>query len=45
MVTNRETKETRTIIVFTKLILLNRIYYKTKEITIEIRNSIISIDN
>ena len=45
VVTNRETKETRTIIILTKLILPSRIYYKIKETIIEIRNSTININS
>ena len=45
MVTNRETKETKTIIVPTKLMPPSRVFYKKKETNIEIRNSIISVDS
>ena len=45
VVTNRETKETKTIIILIKLTLLSRIYYKIKETAIEIRNSTINIDS
>ena len=42
VVINRETKETRTIIIPIKLTLPNKVFYKKKEINIEIRSSIIS---
>ena len=45
MVTNRETKETKTIIVPTKLMPPSRVFYKKKEINIEIKNSTISVDS
>ena len=45
MVTNRETKETRTIIIPTKLMPPSRVFYKKKEIDTETRDSIISADS
>ena len=45
MVTNRNTKETRTVIIPTKLTLPSKVFYKKKGTNVEIRNSTISADS